>query len=249
MICEYCESQISNQCTVCPVCGNPVEKKETSKTSEVSNPKNKLLIVLGTVSLVLVSVILVLLCIILKDKVLLSKPTTTLVPEITQTPLPEPTPQVIIVTQEPIYITPEPIVDNSVKTRMYIVNCEEWVSLRTSPSTSSTRIIKIPLGDPVGFISTASNGFYKVEYNGSIGYVLAEYLSNNYSYRNSAQIYYTVVNCEEWISLRTAPSTSASKIATIPLGASVQYIANSSNGFYKVKYNGQTGYALSKYLN
>ena len=50
MICEYCESQISNQCTVCPVCGNPVEKKETSKTSEVSNPKNKLLIVLGTVS-------------------------------------------------------------------------------------------------------------------------------------------------------------------------------------------------------
>lgn len=59
---------------------------------------------------------------------------------------------------------------------MTVVNCDEWISLRVSPSTEAERIVTIPLGERVEFISTASNGFYKVSYNGHIGYALASYL-------------------------------------------------------------------------
>ena len=58
-----------------------------------------------------------------------------------------------------------------------------------------------------------------------------------------------VVKCNEYITLREEPSTSAAALAHIPLGASVDEIHWSENGFWCVAYRGQTGYALSKYLS
>lgn len=58
-----------------------------------------------------------------------------------------------------------------------------------------------------------------------------------------------VVNCDEWISLRSSASTSAKRLKKMPLGVSCKYLSSAKNGFYKVKYNGTTGYALSKYLS
>lgn len=58
-----------------------------------------------------------------------------------------------------------------------------------------------------------------------------------------------VVNCNESITLRTEPSTKAAEICQIPLGAVVSYIEPAENGFYKVVYLGQTGYALASYLS
>lgn len=57
-----------------------------------------------------------------------------------------------------------------------------------------------------------------------------------------------VVNCNEWISLRTAPSTSAERITTIPLGASVTWLDSAPGGFCLVEYQGNTGFVLSQYL-
>lgn len=57
-----------------------------------------------------------------------------------------------------------------------------------------------------------------------------------------------VVNCDEWISLRVSPSKEAEKYTTIPLGETVELVSEAANGFYKVKYKGYIGYALSSYL-
>ena len=60
-----------------------------------------------------------------------------------------------------------------------VVNCQSWVSLRYSPSTSSQRIIEIPLGTIVTVYDGpvwGIDGFYPVEYNGYRGYVLKDYL-------------------------------------------------------------------------
>ena len=57
----------------------------------------------------------------------------------------------------------------------------------------------------------------------------------------------TVVNCNEWISLRRSPSTQAQKLAEIPLGARVEVVV-SGGSFYKCRYDGKTGYALAQYL-
>lgn len=70
-------------------------------------------------------------------------------------------------------------------------------------------------------------------------------------YKPETPMYQTmyVVNCRESITLRTAPSTSASEIRQIPLGASVSFIENAANGFYKIAYHGDTGYSLASYLS
>lgn len=57
-----------------------------------------------------------------------------------------------------------------------------------------------------------------------------------------------VVNCDEWISLRVSPSKEAERYMAIPLGETVELVSEAANGFYKVKYQGYTGYALSSYL-
>ena len=64
--------------------------------------------------------------------------------------------------------------------RAYIVNCNEWVSLRYAPSTSSQRLVKIPLGTMVVVMDGPADwdidGFLPVEYGGYKGYVLKKYL-------------------------------------------------------------------------
>ena len=126
----------------------------------------------------------------------------------------------------------------------YIVNCNEWVSLRSSASTSASRICKVPLGASVEVYDYNST-FSRCYYNGYWGYILNDYLScyDYYSYDNSAR----VVNCNEWVSLRSYASTSASRICKVPLGAYVErYYYNSD--FSLCYYNGYCGYILNDYL-
>ena len=67
---------------------------------------------------------------------------------------------------------------------------------------------------------------------------------------NRAEAYWgLVVNCREWISLRSYPSTEAPRRTTIPLGEWVWIYNNSyTNGFLEAEYNGMRGYVLSAYI-
>ena len=59
--------------------------------------------------------------------------------------------------------------------------------------------------------------------------------------------YVTVVNCNEWVTLRAKPSTKADTVARVPLGATVEaYYYNSQ--FAECYYLGMHGYILMKYL-
>ena len=59
--------------------------------------------------------------------------------------------------------------------KLHVTNCNAWVSLREEPSTSSKRIVQLPLGVLVSFVD--ENGdFLKVSYSGTMGYVGREYL-------------------------------------------------------------------------
>ena len=146
----------------------------------------------------------------------------------------------------------------SMNQTLYVINCREYITLRPSPSTSSGEITRIPLGQAVTYQGDAANGFLKVVYNGRTGYALASYLGTsrpsysapayNYGTYSRNQTLY-VVNCKQSITLRTSPSTSAGEICQIPLGQAVTYLEDAANGFYKVVYNGRTGYALASYLS
>lgn len=59
---------------------------------------------------------------------------------------------------------------------MVVVNCDEWVSLRSGPSTSADRIAQVPLGEVVFECSRIDDRFFYCTYMGQRGYILADYL-------------------------------------------------------------------------
>ena len=142
-----------------------------------------------------------------------------------------------------------------VLTTLYVVNCNESITLRVSDSTNAKEIRQIPLGAAVSFMENAANGFYKVSYNGSTGYALASYLSvdpyNHYVASTTASTVWSgkVVRCNEYITLRRAPSTKGEEITKIPLGAIVTVYSGADNGFYYIYYDGFEGYALAGYID
>jgi len=125
---------------------------------------------------------------------------------------------------------------------MQVTGCEEWISLRAEPDKVSERLQKIPLGALITFYSESENGFSHVYYNGEIGYVLTEFLTD------LQPIPMYVDNCSEWISLRAEPDKASERLQKIPLGARVTAIGRANDDFLLVEYNGQRGYALTGFL-
>ena len=135
--------------------------------------------------------------------------------------------------------------ENNVVATYFVVNCRESITLRATPSVYAAELAQIPLGQAVGFIDDVGNGFYKINYDGLVGFALAQYLAP--SSRSSAR-FGTVVNCRESITLRETPSVESYEIMQIPLGARVKYLGNTSGEFYRVEYRGQIGFALKAYI-
>ena len=155
-----------------------------------------------------------------------------------------------VATQEPMYTT------------LYVVNCAQSISLRTSPSTKATTIRQIPLGAAVSFVQNSTDGFYQISYMGDTGYALASYLSSDptssyrppetYSVRrdyDEDDMYYGyVVNCRESITLRESPSTKAREIMQIPLHSVIMVYNSVGADFLYVSYQGYYGYVLASYV-
>ena len=57
-----------------------------------------------------------------------------------------------------------------------------------------------------------------------------------------------VVNCNEWVSLRQRPSTSAKRLVKVSLGAIVDNCQQIDDEWIYVEYDGYSGYILAKYL-
>ena len=74
--------------------------------------------------------------------------------------------------REPLYEEPG---DESIGT-MIVINCEEWVSLREKPSTSSKRLAKVPLDGFVEDCRWYNSEFIYCCYEGQYGYIHSDYL-------------------------------------------------------------------------
>ena len=57
-----------------------------------------------------------------------------------------------------------------------------------------------------------------------------------------------VVNCNEWVSLREKPSTSAKRLVKVSLGAIVSNCEQFSDAWIYAEYDGYAGYIQAKYL-
>lgn len=151
------------------------------------------------------------------------------------------------------YLSDVPDSENEYKVvklgKQQVVNCDEWVSLRTAPDKKAARAQKVPLGAKLSNCHRISNEFAYVEYNGKSGYILNQYLCKPAAVLVDMYVGdMTVVNCEEWVSLRQKPDTGSTRLKKIPAGTVLQNCTIYSEGFVKTSYDGKTGYVAIDYL-
>lgn len=135
--------------------------------------------------------------------------------------------------------------DPAVISRWY-ADCNEFISLRSEPSTSSSVITRILANEEFSLLGWDDN-FALVDYNGLRGYVLASYIRPAASRQEQITPSRWYANCNEFISLRSEPSTSASVITRIPVNEEF-LLLDWVNDFALVDYNGLQGYVLSSYI-
>ena len=134
--------------------------------------------------------------------------------------------------------------------------------VRENPTTESNTLIKIYNGEAVTIIDTnkisgtgCNDGWYKIDYNGKIGYVCSTYIrmgSINTSYNVSdyeARVYANSV------SVRSYASSSAAKITSLLNGTNLKILETLPTGngcenpWYKVNYHdNRIGYVCSTYV-
>lgn len=136
--------------------------------------------------------------------------------------------------------------------------------LRAGADTGSAVLSMAYKGDKVEVLEDAGNGWYKVSLKGVTGYMSGEYLTLS---GTTAPAQTTVVadqtvptaaspaqgsvkvnlSAGEVLNLRSGPSTQNAKVSAIP-GGTVLTVEESVNGWYKVTYNGKTGYVSASYV-
>ena len=125
------------------------------------------------------------------------------------------------------------------------------LNLRQGPGTSYNIIGELSSGTNVQIISQCNSNWYKVQYNGTTGYVYApciSIVSGNLS--SSSSKTGTVINLSGDIQLnfRLGPSTNDTVIGGLSEGTSVT-ILSENNGWYKINYDGTVGYVYSNYIS
>lgn len=119
------------------------------------------------------------------------------------------------------------------------------VNFRTGPSTGYSIISTLPAGAKVVVSSESGNGWSKVVYNGTTGYISSDYLS--FSNELSGSFGTGTINAS-YVRMRSGPGTNSSILGTYSSGTAMEVTGVNGN-WYQVSYNGTTGYVRSDYMS
>ncbi|MEW8994707.1 SH3 domain-containing protein [Clostridium sp.] len=120
------------------------------------------------------------------------------------------------------------------------------LNIRSNHNTSSSIIGKINYNTKVSILEI-SNGWYKIKYNNTTGWISGEYVKLD-SNSNTVQTSNTGIVTATALNVRSAGNTSSRIIGSLSKNAKVQIIST-SNGWHKIKYNNTTGFVSAEYIN
>lgn len=124
------------------------------------------------------------------------------------------------------------------------------VNLRSGPSTSKSVLRVVPDGAVVTVVaSSPSNGFYKVDYDGTVGWSSGKYFTIAEDQGPSGDIGVgTVLVATANVNLRSGPSTASSVLDVVTKGEQVTVeSATAQNGYYQVDHDGTVGWSKGSY--
>ena len=175
-------------------------------------------------------------------------------PPVTEPPVTDPPTTQKPVTEPPVTIPPvvEPdITEFDPPVVMYAT--ADQVNIRMQPSTAADRYASLHKGDSVTVTGKTKDGWCRIVYRDIYtGYVYGEYLSETpvssgvtvEPFQPPITMYAT-----EDVNIRADHSTNATKLGVLPAGESVIVTGETSNGWYRVSYQGREAYISASYLS
>ncbi len=119
------------------------------------------------------------------------------------------------------------------------------VNVRSSDSENADRLGKVPGGTKVQVLEQLVNGWTRVPFEGSEGYIKSEFLELVEN-AEDAEVIGTVTATTN-INVRAAASETADRLGVLAGGETVDLLAN-ENGWCKINYNGQIAYVKADYV-
>ena len=119
------------------------------------------------------------------------------------------------------------------------------VNVRKGPGTGYDRVEMLARGKQVTILGE-ENGWYKISWGNSTGYVSAAYVALNGA-AQSKEPDATVVGGTT-INVRKGPGTNYDRIAMVAAGKRVA-ILGSESGWYQIGFDGKTGYIMGDYIS
>lgn len=122
----------------------------------------------------------------------------------------------------------------------------DTLRLRESASTDSAVLSTAVKDAEVVVLENQTDGWYKVDMSGTVGYMSAEYLS--VAVQAEVNLGTAALNTDgSSLNLRSGPGTDYDALVSIPADAALT-ITGIDNGWYKTSYNGAEGYVSSDYV-
>lgn len=139
------------------------------------------------------------------------------------------------------------------KKREGIITSSAGLNLRLTPSSTGEKLVTIPKDTTIQIIEEQT-GWYKTTYQSQTGWISAEYVALSSSpssaseQDNTSQIKRGLITAANGLNLRATPSSSGEKLITVPVDTTIEIIAE-ENGWYKLTYQSQTGWAAGEYVD
>ena len=124
------------------------------------------------------------------------------------------------------------------------VSCDA-LNVREQPDIGSSVLTMLVQGDTVVILDKSNGEWYRVSAYGKIGYVKASYIGEIEAAKNFTA---TGQITGDDVRMRTRPTTDSDILGTYQSGTGVSVIGI-NNGWYKVQYDGKTGYIRSDFLD
>ena len=119
------------------------------------------------------------------------------------------------------------------------------VYMRSGKGTSYDSVALLNQYTPVVVTDTSNSEWYGVSVDGKTGYIYSQYIKFA---SGTPSVTAEKKTATAYLNLRESASTGSSVLLVIPENASVSVIEKTDSNWYKVIYNGKTGYVSTNYL-
>ncbi len=131
------------------------------------------------------------------------------------------------------------------ETNATIINCANYVNIRSTPDTKYAAIGKGFAGSRI-LVTQADvvEGWHKIDFGGVVAYISAEFVKIDELQANAL-----VINCVNSVNVRSTASTQYAAIGSVAAGARITVTqANAAEGWHKISYGGTTAYIYAYYV-